>query len=63
MGGGDGTVIVHNAVRQTLSDPTVSGRLPIDIKARVVPILLQEDWSWNDKLILTHAFSWAMMNL
>lgn len=66
MGGGDGTVIVHDSVIATLGNPLVSGQLPPSTQPAVVATLITQDpttWTAQNKKVLAHAFSWAICNL
>lgn len=61
MGGSGGSVIVHS-LRITLSDPLVHGQLPESIKTDLDPVLAKNTWTHLDKLIVSHAISWALLN-
>ena len=62
-GGGGGIIIIHNS-QVTLTDPQVHGQLPIHICQVLDPVLANDpvDWTYIDKLIVSHAYSWALLN-
>jgi hypothetical protein len=63
MGGGDGHVIVDDAVKATLGNPVVSGSLPTNMQGPVADILAKDSWTAQDRHTLGKAFSWALCNL
>jgi hypothetical protein len=62
---GGGHVIIQNATVNTLSDPLVSGALPDWMRLAVSAILAKdpEDWTYQERCVLGHAYSWALCNL
>lgn len=61
MGGGDGTVIVRNAMKKALSHPLVHGQLP-DKMTRVIDPVLAKDagiWSLAEHHAVLEVFNWA----
>jgi hypothetical protein len=64
MGGGDGTVIVKNAVKAALSDPTVHGNLAPKMQAKIDPVLAKDvaDWSTADCTAAGHAITFMLGN-
>jgi hypothetical protein len=47
MGGGDGTVIVQQKIRETLENPTVSGHVAGARHTKMKGILSREDFTWS----------------
>jgi hypothetical protein len=59
---GGGHIIIRNAIKTALSDPTVHGMLPDQIQADIANALATDtsQWSAQDDHDTQHAFSWAM---
>jgi hypothetical protein len=60
MGGG-GTIIVRNAIKNTLTQPVVHGSLPSHLLTEVDPVLAKDvnDWAPTEHAIAVRVFHWA----
>jgi hypothetical protein len=65
MGGSTGGIIVRNAVKAALSDPTVHGQLPAESIAGIDAVLAKDPgtWEYRDILIVSRMIAWALENL
>ena len=65
MGGNSGGIIVRQAAKQALSDPTVHGNLPAHTKTILDPILAKDegDWSPAECKSVADAIHWAICHL
>jgi hypothetical protein len=63
-GGGGGIIIIKNVV-VALSDPIVSGSLPVTMRSAVVSVCEKDpaDMTEYDRKILSLAVDWALKNL
>jgi hypothetical protein len=64
MSGGGGHIIIQHA-QAALTDPLVHGQLSTEMQARIDPILAKDPGVWTDidKIIVGHAFNWALCNV
>lgn len=61
MGGGDGTIIVRNAMKRALSHPLVHGQLPEKMTAVIDPVLAKDEgeWTLHEHHAVLEVFNWA----
>jgi hypothetical protein len=64
MSGGGGGHIIIDSVKQTLTNPIVSGQLPAKMQTQITPILAKDDadWTAGDKSVVGRVFVWALTN-
>lgn len=62
---GGGHIIIDDATIQTLSNPLVQGALPGEMQSCVRDVLAKAsaDWTYSDRCVLGHAYTWALCNL
>jgi hypothetical protein len=61
MGGGDGTVIVRDAMKQALTNPIVHGALPQSHQDSIDPFINTDSGTWtaDQQKHAFKAFEWA----
>jgi len=61
MGGGDGTIIVRDAMKSVLTNPVVHGKIPKETTRVIDPVLEKDvgEWSVYEHRAIVDAFTWV----